>query len=102
MATEMQLEVLFGKKSNGPPGQLSLVFFDVIFYVYTHVDNRVIEIKRDKCCRKKNMKLQSGGETIGPFIPGKIRRVLNRTRTGPFIRACLILVFFILKLTFKV
>ena len=82
--------------------QLSLVFFDVIFYVYTHVDNRVIEIKRDKCCRKKNMKLQSGGETIGPFISGKIRRVLNRTRTGPFIRACLILVFFILKLTFKV
>ena len=82
--------------------QLSLVFFDVIFYVYTHVDNRVIENKRDKCCRKKNMKLQSGGETIGPFMPGKIRRVLNRTRTGPFIRACLILVFFILKLTFKV
>ena len=28
--------------------------------------------------------------TIGPFIRGKIRRVLNKTRTVPFIRACLI------------
>ena len=27
---------------------------------------------------------------IGPFIRGKIRRVLNKTRTVPFIRACLI------------
>ena len=29
-------------------------------------------------------------ETIGPFIRGKIRRVLNKTRTVPFTRACLI------------
>ena len=29
-------------------------------------------------------------DTIRPFIRGKIRRVLNRTRTGPVIRACLI------------
>ena len=28
--------------------------------------------------------------SIGPFIREKIRRVLNKTRTGPFIRACLI------------
>ena len=27
--------------------------------------------------------------TIGPFIRGKIRRALNKTRTVPFIRACL-------------
>ena len=27
---------------------------------------------------------------IGPFIRGKIRRILNKTRTVPFIRACLI------------
>ena len=46
MATEMQLKVLFGKKSRGRPDfkkekqQQSRVFFDVIFYVYTHVDNR--------------------------------------------------------------
>ena len=29
-------------------------------------------------------------ERLGPFIRGKIRRVLNKTRTVPFIRACLI------------
>ena len=29
-------------------------------------------------------------DTIRPFIRGKVRRVLNRTRTGPVIRACLI------------
>ena len=29
-------------------------------------------------------------KTIGPFIRGKIRRVLNKTRSVPFIRACLI------------
>ena len=28
--------------------------------------------------------------SIGPFIRGKIRRVLNKTRTVPFIRAYLI------------
>ena len=28
--------------------------------------------------------------TLGPFIRGKIRRVLHKTRTVPFIRACLI------------
>ena len=28
--------------------------------------------------------------TIGPFTRGKIRRVLNKTQTVPFIRACLI------------
>ena len=49
--------------------QQSRVFFDVIFNVYTHVDNRdglerVIETKRDEFCRKKNTKIQSGGETM--------------------------------------
>ena len=41
---------------------------------------RVIENKRDEFCKKKNMKIQSSGETIGPFIRGKIRHVLHRTR----------------------
>ena len=55
----------FSKKKQ----QQSRVFFDVIFHVYTHVDNRerlerVIENKRDEFCRKKNMKTQSGCETI--------------------------------------
>ena len=29
-------------------------------------------------------------ETIGPFIQGNIRRVLNKTQTVPFIRTCII------------
>ena len=41
---------------------------------------RVIENKKDEFCRKKNMKIQSSGETIGPFIQVKIRRVLHRRR----------------------
>ena len=47
MTTQMQLKVLFGRKSHGHPDSLerkkqqqSRVFFDVIFDVYTHVDNR--------------------------------------------------------------
>ena len=46
MATEMQLKVLFGKKSHcrlflrKKKQQQSRVFFDVIFDVYTHVDDR--------------------------------------------------------------
>ena len=40
---------------------------------------RVIENKKDEFCRKKNMKIQSG-EAIGPFIQGKIRRILHRRR----------------------
>ena len=34
--------------------------------------------------------LTSKDFTLGPFIRGKIRRVLHKTRTVPFIRACLI------------
>ena len=50
--------------------QQSRVFFDVIFDVYTHVDNRetelelVTENKREEFCRKKNIKIQSGCETM--------------------------------------
>ena len=44
------------------------VFFGVIFYVYTNVDNkeleRVIENKGDEFRRKKNMEIQSGGEKM--------------------------------------
>ena len=50
--------------------QQSRVFFNVIFDVYTHVDNRETELelvsenKREEFCRKKNMKIQSGCETM--------------------------------------
>ena len=39
----MQLKVLFERKSHGRPDfwrEKSRVFFGVIFYVYTNVDNR--------------------------------------------------------------
>ena len=50
--------------------QQSGVFFNVIFDVYTHVDNRKTELelvsenKREEFCRKKNMKIQSDCETM--------------------------------------
>ena len=48
MATEMQLKVLFGKKSHGPvrldfrkKKQRKVVSFSMLFFnVYTHVDNK--------------------------------------------------------------
>ena len=43
---------------------------------------RVIENKKDEFCRKKNMKIQSSGETIGPFIQGKIRHISSKIRRG--------------------
>ena len=51
----MQLKVLFGRKSHGRPDlkrerkqqQQRRVFFDVIFDVYTHVDNRERERASD-------------------------------------------------------
>ena len=66
MATEIQLKVLFGKKSHGRKDfkkekittKLCLFRRYVIFDVYTHVDTekeleRVIENKRDEFCRGK-------------------------------------------------
>ena len=50
--------------------QQSRVFFDVIFYVFTLTWitekelERVIENKRDEFCGKKDMKIQSGCETM--------------------------------------
>ena len=41
MATQMQLKVLFERKSQGRPENNKVVsFFGVIFCVYTNVDNR--------------------------------------------------------------
>ena len=79
MATKMQLKVYL-KRNRMAAGtfrkkkqQQSRVFFDVISEKELE---RVIENKRDEFCRKKNMNIQSRCETIGPFIRGKIRRVL--------------------------
>ena len=58
MATEMQLNVLFGKKSHGRPD------FCPLTWTTEKALERVIENKRNEFCRKKNMKIQSGGETM--------------------------------------
>ena len=69
----MQLTLTLRKKKK----QQSHVFFGVIFYVYTNVDNR--ERPRAsywKQKRKKNMEIQSGGEKMknGRGQPGENER----------------------------
>ena len=52
MGTQMELKVLFGRKSLfaartfREKKEQSRVFFDVIFNVYSHVDNREKELER--------------------------------------------------------
>ena len=76
MATQMQLKVLFGKKPRGRPDfqkektKTTVVSFSTLFLMFTLTWitekelERVIENKRDEFCRKKNMKIQSGCETM--------------------------------------
>ena len=77
MATEMQLKVLFGNKSHSCPDSKKenlnnnkVVSFSALFFMFTLTWitekelERVIENKRDEFCRKKNMKIQSGCETM--------------------------------------
>ena len=71
----MQLKVLFGKKSHGRPGfkkerkNNKVVSFSTLFFMFTLTWltekelEQAIENKRDEFCGKKNMKIQSGGET---------------------------------------
>ena len=72
----MQLKVLFGKKSHGRPGfkkerkNNKVVSFSTLFFMFTLTWltekelERVTGNKRDEFCRKKNMKIQSGGEKM--------------------------------------
>ena len=59
--------------------QPSRVFFGVIFDVYTHVDNRERvrasdwKKKADEFCRKKNMNIQSGCETMRMLAATKVK-----------------------------
>ena len=69
MATKMQLKVLFGKKSHGRPGLLerknnNKVASFSTFNIWEKKLERMIENKRDEFCRKENMKIQSGCETM--------------------------------------
>ena len=71
----------FRKNNNGVVSFWTLFLMFTLTWITEKELERVIENKRNEFCRKKNMKIQSGCETIGPFIRGKIRRVLNKTRT---------------------
>ena len=70
MATQMQLKVLFGRKSQGRPHNNKVVSFLALFFVFTLTWitekelERVIENKGDEFRRKKNMEIQSGGEKM--------------------------------------
>ena len=77
MATEMQLKVLFGKKSYSCPDSKKenlnnnkVVSFSALFLMFTltWITEKelepVIENKRDEFCRKKNVKTQSDGEAM--------------------------------------
>ena len=75
MATQMQLKVFnIWKEIVWPPRLLErknnkVVSFSTLFFMFTlswiTEKERVIENKRDEFCRKKNMKIQGGCETIG-------------------------------------
>ena len=76
MATQMQLIGFIWKKIAWPPGllerkkQQQRSVFSTLFLMFTLTWitekelERVIENKRDEFCRKKNMKIQSGCETM--------------------------------------
>ena len=76
MATQMQLKVLFGRKSHGRPDfwkekttTKSCLFRRYLFmfalaWITEEELERVIENKGDEFRRKKNMEIQSGGEKM--------------------------------------
>ena len=63
MATQMQLKVLFGRKSQGRPDNNKVVSFSALFFVFTLTWitesklERVIENKGDECRWKKNVEI---------------------------------------------
>ena len=62
MATQMQLKVLFGRKSHGRPdfykeNNNKVVSFSALFFMF-------IENKGEQFRRKKNMEIQSGNEKM--------------------------------------
>ena len=75
MATEMQLKVLLErnrmaaqtlrKKNNNEVVSFATLFLMFTLTWITEKElEQVIENKRDEICRKKNMKIESGGETM--------------------------------------
>ena len=72
MATEMQLKVSFGKKSHGrrdfkrEKTTTKSCLFSTLFFMFTltWITEKELERVIDEFCRKENMKIQSGGETM--------------------------------------
>ena len=65
MSTQMQLKKnrMTARTFKERKNQQSLVFFDVIFYVYTQVDNRE-RARETISLEKKTWKFHSGGEKV--------------------------------------
>ena len=61
MATQMQIRVLFGRKSHRRP---DLFFMFTLTWITEKELEQVIENKGDEFLRKKNMEIQSGGEEM--------------------------------------
>ena len=59
MATQMQLKVLFGRKSHGRPFS-ALFFMFTLTWITGKELERVIENKGDEFRMEKNMEIQSG------------------------------------------
>ena len=63
MATQKQLKVKFGRKSQGRPDNNKVVSFSALFFVFTLTWitesklERVIENKGDECRWKKNVEI---------------------------------------------
>ena len=70
MATQMELKVLFERKSHGRPDNNKVVSFSALFFMFTLTWitekelERDIENKGDGFRRKKNMEIQSDGEKM--------------------------------------
>ena len=81
----MQLKVLFWKEIALPPGLLErknnnkVASFWTLFCMFTLTwitekeRERVIENKREEFCGKKNMKIQSGCETMRMLAASKVK-----------------------------
>ena len=95
MATQMQLKVLFGSKLHGRPDfhrekTTSRVFFDLIFDVYTHVDNRERAEASDSKQRRR-ISLEQKASKMKMRGSEKIKANMNTGNKifGTYIRQCL-------------
>ena len=70
-----------------------LLYPNRLIVMSTNLEYGATERERKRESRRQASEAQrekKTKETLGSFIRGKIRHVLNKPRTVPFIRACLI------------